>query len=70
MPHGCYQVGQRMAQNTTLHQMGIFREIKGVNPPVLGYKFCTELCRFTPKAGIGNKGVGCQRSHKAVPVLG
>ena len=70
MPQESYQVMQSMAQDTTLHQVGIFGEIKSVNPPVLGDKFSTELRCFTPRAGIGHKDVGCQRSDKTVSVLG
>ena len=70
MPQECYQIVQSMAYNTTLHQVGIVGEVKGVNPPVLGYKFCTELYHSTSRAGIGHKEVGCQRGHKTVSVLG
>ena len=69
-PQECYQLVQSMTHNTTLPQVGIFREVEGVNPPVLGYKFCTELHRSTPKARIGHKDVGCQRGYKTVSMLG
>ena len=61
---------QRMAQDTTLHQVDIVGEIKSVSPPVLGDQFSTELRRFTPRAGIRHKDVGGQRSDKTVSVLG
>ena len=44
-----------MAQDTTLHQRGIFRESEPVSWPVLGDKFSTELRCFTPRTGIGYK---------------
>ena len=43
------------AQDTTLHQVGIFGEIESVSPPVLGDKLSTELRRFTPRASIGHQ---------------
>jgi hypothetical protein len=59
-----------MAQDTTLHQVGIVGEVESISPPVLGYKFSTELRCFTPRAGIRHKNIGCQRSDKTVSVLG
>ena len=70
MPQDYYQIVQSMAQDTTLHQVGIFGEIESVSPPVLGDKLSTELRRFTPRASIGHQDVGCQRSDQTVSVFG
>ena len=70
MPQEFYQIVQSMAQDTMLHQVGIFGEIERVSLPVLGDKFSTELRCFTPRAGISHKDVGCQRSDKTVSILG
>ena len=59
-----------MAQDTTLHQVGIVGEVESICPPVLGDKFSAELRCFTPRASIRHKDVGCQRSDKTVSVLG
>lgn len=70
MPQEFYQIVQSMAQDTMLHQVGIFAEIENVNLLMLGDKFSTELRCFTPRAGISQKDVGCQRSDKTVSILG
>jgi len=59
-----------MAQDTTMHHMGIVGEIEGVNPPVLGDKFSAELRCFTPRTGIRHKDVGGQCSDKTVSIVG
>ena len=66
----CSQVMQGMTHHTTLHQVGIGREIEGVNLLMLGYKSRAEPRCSTPSARIGHKDVRCQRSHKTISVLG
>ena len=70
MPQESHQIVQSMAQDTALPQGGIVGEVESISPLVLGDKFSTELRRFTPRAGIRHKDVGCQRSDKTVSVLG
>jgi hypothetical protein len=70
MPQEFYQIVQSMAQDTMLHQVGIFGEIESVNLLILGDKFPTELRCFASRAGIRHKDVGCQRSDKTVSILG
>ena len=70
MPQELYQIVQSMAQDTMLHQVGIFGEIESVNLLKLGDKCPTELRCLAPRPGICHKDVGGQRSDQTVSILG
>jgi hypothetical protein len=67
---GVDKLARRSAESTTLHQMGVFRQIEGIDPSTLLKQLHTELFRFASARGMRDKDVVRQRCHKAISVLG